>query len=127
MSTTLPPLIEERVPGAYDVEFRAGTTASPGLQTIDVTFRLDRQPVTADDLASVIDVIYETNSLGSVYTVGVAVYTSDADDGFACVDLTSALDELDLSDSAFMPGDCARLLADFDDLEEWWRSRTLEE
>lgn len=123
MEATLPPLIEEGVEGSYDVEFRAGPTASPGLNDIEVTFKLDREPVTADDLAAVIDAIFETNSLFSVYEVSVRVYTENTDDGFGCLDLADAIEELGLAAHEFTFGDCTSLLADYDELKEWHDAR----
>lgn len=123
METTLPPLIEERVEGSYKIEFRAGPTSSPGLNDIEVSFMLDREPVTADDLAAVIDAIFETNSLFSVYQVSVRVYTENTDDGFGCLDLADAIGELGLTAHEFTLGDCTSLLADYDELEEWHDAR----
>ncbi len=122
METTLPPLVEERVPGAYDVEFRAGNTATPGLNDIDLSFRLDREPVTANDLLAVIDAIFETNSLWAVHKVDVRAYAED-DDGLVCLDLAGALGELGLSEHGFDLWDCTIMVADFGDLREWWEER----
>lgn len=125
MEVALPALIEERVAGAYDVEFRAAPTASPGLSTIQVSFMLDREPVSAEDLASVIDSVFETNTLFAVHNVSVRAYTENTDDGFGCLDMAAAIRELDLSEHEFTMGDgaCTSLLADWDRLEDWWEDR----
>lgn len=122
MESTLPPIIEERVPGAYGVEFRAGSTASPGLSDIELVIRLDREPVTADDLSTAIDAIFETNSLWSVYKVDVRVFGED-DDGLECLDLAEPLAELGLSQHAFDLWGCTIMVADYGDLRDWWEAR----
>lgn len=122
MESTLPALVEERVPGSYDVEFRAGSTASPGLRTIDLTVMLDREPVTADDLSAIIDAVYETNTLWSVYNVDVRIYKDEPDD-LRCLDLAAALDELGLSQHAMDIFGCTVMVADFGDLRDWWEDQ----
>lgn len=122
MESTLPALVEERVSGSYDVTFRAGSTATPGLTTIDLSVMLDREPVTAADLTAIIDAVFETNTMWAVYNVDVRIYKDEPDD-LRCLDLAPALEELGLSRHGFDNFGCTVMVADFSDLRDWWEEQ----
>ena len=123
---TLPPLIEAKVTGELSAEVRTGTTATPGLRTVSVSLTMEQAEVTSEDLNGVLDAIFETTSLPSVYTLGVRGYHREADGDLDCIDLSPAMTDLGLTQFASYPfgeDKCGNLLGDPDELPKWWADR----